>query len=74
LLTYAQQEQKKRGVDELTVWVDLEAAKDCEKLAGKPYLSYTYPSKIATLGFPNRKAYLDAVTTQRTQGRCRPLY
>lgn len=71
---YAAQQAKARRVDELTVWVDLAAATNCEKLAGKPYLSYRYPARTSQLGFASRKEYLATVASLRAKGSCKPLY
>jgi len=71
---YAAEQAKVRRVDELTVWVDLAAATNCEKLAGKPYLSYRYPARTSQLGFASRKEYLATVASLRAKGSCKPLY
>ncbi|WP_218082666.1 hypothetical protein [Anthocerotibacter panamensis] len=71
---YAGREAKDRRIDELTVWIDLEAARDCEKLAGKPYFTYAYPTKTLKPGFRSRAEYLKTVAGLRAKGSCKPLY
>ncbi|WP_287130175.1 hypothetical protein [Candidatus Cyanaurora vandensis] len=71
---YAAQQAKARQVDEITVWIDLAAATDCEKLAGKPYLTYSYPAKTLKPGFSSRPEYLKTIASLRAKGSCKPLY
>ncbi len=74
LLRYAQAQAKKRRLDQITLWVDLESAKDCEKLAGKPYASYSYPAQKFNFGFASRAEYQKVTAELRKKGSCKPLY
>ncbi len=71
---YAAQELKSRQLDQVIVWIDLQAAINCEKLSGKPYFTYSYPPKTLKPGFASRKVYLDTVADLRAKGSCKALY
>ncbi|MBC8120588.1 MAG: hypothetical protein H7Y22_01980 [Gemmatimonadaceae bacterium] len=69
---YAQKERKTSGLDEVTVFVDLDSAKNCEKIIAS-YMTITDPGKIET-GYPTRTAYTKAIDKLRSQGSCKALY
>ncbi|AGY60620.1 hypothetical protein [Gloeobacter kilaueensis] len=69
---YALQERKTGGIDEVTVRVDLDLAKNCEKLT-TPYLIIDAAGKVER-GYPSRTDYSKAIDRLRAQGSCKALY
>ncbi|MBW4696851.1 MAG: hypothetical protein KME03_02905 [Aphanocapsa lilacina HA4352-LM1] len=69
---YALQERKTAGIDEVTVFVDLDLAKNCEKIAA-PYFTINDAGKVEQ-GYADRAAYTRAIEKLRSQGSCKALY
>ncbi len=69
---YALKERKASGLDEVTVLVDLDLAKNCEKIQA-PYLTINDGGQVK-MGYPNRTAYAQALEKLRSQGSCKALY
>lgn len=69
---YALKERKAAGIDEVTVFVDLDSAKNCEKIVA-PYLTINDAGKVEP-GYPDRAAYAKAIDKLRAQKSCKALY
>jgi hypothetical protein len=69
---YALKQRKAAGIDEVTVLVDLDLAKDCEKIV-EPYLTVNDAGKVKQ-GYSDRNAYMQAIGKLRSQKSCKALY
>jgi hypothetical protein len=69
---YALKERKAAGIDEVTVLVDLDLARDCEKIIA-PYLKVNDAGKVES-AYPNRQTYSEAIGKLRAQKSCKALY
>ncbi|UFP94745.1 hypothetical protein [Gloeobacter morelensis] len=69
---YALKERKAAGIDEVTVFVDLDLAKNCEKIA-TPYFTINDAGKVEQ-GYTDRAAYTRVIEKLRSQGSCKALY
>jgi hypothetical protein len=69
---YALKERKSAGVDEVSVLVDLDLAKNCEKII-EPYLKINDTGKVEH-PYTDRTAYKQAIDKLRAQKSCKALY
>lgn len=69
---YARKERKSSGIDEVSVLVDLDLAKNCEKII-EPYLKVNDTGKVEH-PYANRAAYTQAIDKLRAQKSCKALY
>lgn len=69
---YALKERKSAGIDEVSVLVDLDLAKNCEKII-EPYLKINDAGKVEH-PYTNRTTYKQAIDKLRAQKSCKALY
>jgi hypothetical protein len=69
---YALKERKSTGIDEVSVLVDLDLAKNCEKII-EPYLKINDTGKVEH-PYADRTAYKQAIDKLRAQKSCKALY
>jgi hypothetical protein len=69
---YALKERKSAGIDEVSVLVDLDLAKNCEKIV-EPYLKINDAGKVEH-PYANRTTYKQAIDKLRAQKSCKALY
>lgn len=69
---YAVKQRQAAGIDEVTILVDLDLARDCEKIIA-PYLTVN-DAGLVKQNYSSRDAYTRAIEKLRSQKSCKALY